>query len=76
MPIDVEIWRRQAQQLAARAMGRQAWQARTQVGEMRADGCEADLIALPQAFMTPLQDEDGNFTFMVDLDAVDSGAFR
>lgn len=71
MPIDLEILRRQAQQLALQALGKNARQPRSQVGEIRSDGLEADILAMPQALMPALQDEDGVFGFMVDMSAVD-----
>lgn len=71
MPIDLELWRQQAQRLALQALGKNARQARSQVGEMRSDGFEADILSMPQAVMAPLQNEDGEFFFMADMSAVD-----
>jgi hypothetical protein len=74
MPIDLEILRRQAQQLALQALGKNARQPRSQVAEVRSDGFEGDILSMPQAVMPPLQDEDGAFFFMADMDVVDGDA--
>lgn len=74
MPFDLELWRRGAQQLALEALGKHARQARSEVGEMRSDGFESDILAMPQQVVTPLQSGDGTFLFMVDFDPIDGPA--
>jgi hypothetical protein len=74
MPIDLEIWRRNAQQLALQALGKNARQPRSQIAEVRSDGFEGDILSMPQALMPALQTEDGEWIFMADMDAIDGGA--
>lgn len=67
--------RDQAVRLAAQRIGKDANQPRFTVGQARAEGFEADIVALPIVAegWRPLQDADGNFYFMVDVSDVDGG---
>lgn len=68
---DLEAERNWVRQLVAQALGQNPGMPRQLAGEMRGGGLESDLLALPMVIMAPMQDEDGNFLFMVDDSPVD-----
>jgi hypothetical protein len=69
MPHFSEQRGRQEQRHAARPLGKDPRQDRTTVGNMRTDGLEADLLAMPVSAGPVLQDADGAFFFMFGLSA-------
>jgi hypothetical protein len=61
-------------QLAARSMGRDIRQPRLHQGQMRADGYEAEVRAMPVIPATQdLQAADGTFYFVAGVSTLDSG---
>lgn len=66
----VEAERYWQQALALRPLGQEPNQPRQVVAEARNAGLEADLLVMPMLPLLALQNEDGEFFFLVDFDAV------